>query len=188
VSATQVTLRCRRAAKTAGLEKRLSAHTVWTRERVFATKAKADRPIGRADEVRKPFRFAANAPAGSMVVRLECGSRFFNPAFLKTWARRSDLGACWDVGLDVIEPCSFPLDDKSLKRAALDYGPLTHMIRHDSWERSSPRRNVARAPAAVHHQGAAPFHKFDFQAGDTLLFGNESREAPPEVPTRPARA
>jgi tRNA (cytidine/uridine-2'-O-)-methyltransferase len=30
-------------------------------------------------------------------------------------------------------------------------------------------------------KASAPFHKFDFQAGDTLLFGNESRGAPPEV-------
>lgn len=32
------------------------------------------------------------------------------------------LSACLAVGLDVIEPCAFPLSDKSMRRAALDYG------------------------------------------------------------------
>ena len=32
------------------------------------------------------------------------------------------LGACLGIALDVIEPCGFPLSDRTLKRAALDYG------------------------------------------------------------------
>ncbi|WP_163566411.1 tRNA (cytidine(34)-2'-O)-methyltransferase, partial [Klebsiella pneumoniae] len=31
------------------------------------------------------------------------------------------LAACLAVPLDVIEPCAFPLSDKSVRRAAMDY-------------------------------------------------------------------
>ena len=92
------------------------------------------------------------------------------------------MAACLGAGLDVIEPCSFPLDDKSLKRAALDYGSLAHMVRHRSWEAflAAPEREQGRLLLFT-TQAAAPFHQFTFRAGDTLLFGNESRGAPPEV-------
>lgn len=92
------------------------------------------------------------------------------------------MAACFGVGLDVIEPCSFPLDDKSLKRAALDYGPLAHMKRHDSWQAflAAPERAEGRLLLFT-TRGATPFHRFTFEAGDTLLFGNESRGAPDEV-------
>ncbi len=31
------------------------------------------------------------------------------------------LSACLKVPLDVIEPCGFPVDDKRIRRAAMDY-------------------------------------------------------------------
>lgn len=106
----------------------------------------------------------------------------FQPGIPQNVGAAIRLGACLGVGLDVIEPCSFPLDDKSLKRAALDYGPLTHMTRHASWEAFlvAPERREGRLLLFT-TKATAPFHKFEFQAGDTLLFGNESRGAPPEV-------
>ncbi len=33
------------------------------------------------------------------------------------------LSACFGVPLDVIRPTGFTLDDRAMKRAALDYGP-----------------------------------------------------------------
>uniref|UniRef100_B0T8D2 tRNA (cytidine(34)-2'-O)-methyltransferase n=1 Tax=Caulobacter sp. (strain K31) TaxID=366602 RepID=B0T8D2_CAUSK len=106
----------------------------------------------------------------------------FQPGIPQNVGAAIRLGACLGVGLDVIEPCSFPLNDKSLKRAALDYGPLTHMILHASWAAflAAPQRREGRLLLFT-TKATTPFHKFDFQAGDTLLFGNESRGAPPEV-------
>lgn len=106
----------------------------------------------------------------------------FQPGIPQNVGAAIRLSACLDVGLDVIEPCSFPLDDKSLKRAALDYGPLAHLTRHDSWG------TFLKAPERAHGRlvlfttrGEQSFHDFAFQPGDTLLFGNESRGAPEEV-------
>ncbi len=106
----------------------------------------------------------------------------FQPGIPQNVGAAIRLAACFGVGLDVIEPCSFPLDDKSLKRAALDYGPLAHMKRHDSWQTflAAPERVEGRLLLFT-TRGATPFHEFSFQAGDTLLFGNESRGAPDEV-------
>ncbi|PXA85454.1 rRNA methyltransferase [Caulobacter sp. D4A] len=106
----------------------------------------------------------------------------FQPGIPQNVGAAIRLSACLAVGLDVIEPCSFPLDDKSLKRAALDYGPLTHLTRHDSWESflAAPQRTEGRLVLFT-TRGDRSFHDFAFQPGDTLLFGNESRGAPEEV-------
>lgn len=106
----------------------------------------------------------------------------FQPGIPQNVGAAIRLAACFGVGLDVIEPCSFPLDDKSLKRAALDYGPLAHMKRHVSWEAflDAPERAGGRLLLFT-TRGATPFHQFEFKTGDTLLFGNESRGATEEV-------
>ena len=106
----------------------------------------------------------------------------FQPGIPQNVGAAIRLSACFDVGLDVIEPCCFPLDDKSLKRAALDYGPLAHLRRHDSWEAflAAPERSLGRLLLFT-TRGATPFYRFSFEPGDTLLFGNESRGAPDEV-------
>ncbi len=106
----------------------------------------------------------------------------FQPGIPQNVGAAIRLSACFGVGLDIIEPCSFSLDDKSLKRAALDYGPLTHMMRHASWEAfmAAPERQTGRLLLFT-TQATAPFHRFAFQSGDTLLFGNESLGAPQTV-------
>jgi tRNA (cytidine/uridine-2'-O-)-methyltransferase len=43
------------------------------------------------------------------------------------------LSAGLGVPLDVIEPCGFPVDDKRIRRAAMDYYDLATLVRHASW-------------------------------------------------------
>ena len=95
------------------------------------------------------------------------------------------LCACLGVGLEVIEPCGFPLSDKSLKRAALDYGPQAELERHDSWDDflQTPRRAEGRLVLFT-TKAAARLHDFRFAPGDTLLFGRESAGAPDAVHAR----
>jgi tRNA (cytidine/uridine-2'-O-)-methyltransferase len=92
------------------------------------------------------------------------------------------LCACLGVKLEVIEPCAFPLSDKSLKRAALDYGPEAEVQRFESWTRfHEATRSQGRRLVLFTTRAAAPYHSFAFSAADTLLFGRESAGAPPEV-------
>ena len=91
------------------------------------------------------------------------------------------LSACLDVALDVIEPCAFPLDDKSMKRAALDYGPLSHRTRHASWSHFLAARPPGARLVLLTTRGETRFPDVVFEPDDVLLMGSESAGAPPHV-------
>ena len=90
------------------------------------------------------------------------------------------LAACLGAALDVIEPCAFPLSDKGLRRAAMDYAAETRL--HACWSAflAAPERTQGRLVLFT-TRAATPLHAFGFAAGDTLLFGRESAGAPEEV-------
>jgi tRNA (cytidine/uridine-2'-O-)-methyltransferase len=92
------------------------------------------------------------------------------------------LSACLGVILEIIEPCGFPLSDRAVRRAAMDYGDLARVERRASWTDflAAPARDEGRLVLFT-TQGARPFTDFAFQPGDTLLFGRESAGAPTEV-------
>jgi tRNA (cytidine/uridine-2'-O-)-methyltransferase len=106
----------------------------------------------------------------------------FQPDIPQNMGAAVRLCACLEVPLDVIEPCGFPLSDKRLQRAALDYAPRAEIVLHPSWEAflAAPARDLGRLILFT-TRGAAPLHAFDFWPGDTLLFGRESEGAPEAV-------
>lgn len=94
------------------------------------------------------------------------------------------LGACLGVPVDVIEPCGFLLDDRRLRRVAMDYGTQTDVVRHASWQRYCEARRAAAEPGrlVLLTTGAAmPYAAFAFRASDTLLLGRESAGVPEPV-------
>ena len=78
--------------------------------------------------------------------------------------------------MHVIEPVAFRFDDRAMKRAALDYGPLGHMIRHADWATFQRDRGPGRLVLFT-TKGATPLDEFVFQPDDTLMFGSESTGA-----------
>jgi tRNA (cytidine/uridine-2'-O-)-methyltransferase len=90
------------------------------------------------------------------------------------------LTACLGAGLDVIEPCGFPLSDRAIKRAAMDYAARAEVARHDSWTAFRAARAGARLVLFT-TRAAEPLHGFAFRADDVLLFGRESAGVPDEV-------
>lgn len=90
------------------------------------------------------------------------------------------LSACFGVELHVIEPVGFDFGDRSLKRAALDYGPLGHMTRHGDWDSFQRDRGPGRLVLFT-TKGATPLTDFVFQPDDVLLFGRETAGVPDEV-------
>ena len=104
----------------------------------------------------------------------------FQPDIPQNLGAAIRLGACLGAPLDVIEPCGFALSDRSLKRAALDYGPLAQVNRHASWAAFLAARPAGRLVLFT-TGGAVPLHEFSFRADDVLLFGRESAGAPDEV-------
>jgi tRNA (cytidine/uridine-2'-O-)-methyltransferase len=87
------------------------------------------------------------------------------------------LSACFGVELHVIEPTGFRFDDRAMKRAALDYGPLSHMVRHPDWDAFQAARGPGRLVLFT-TRGAQRLDGFSFRDDDILLFGRESAGAP----------
>lgn len=89
------------------------------------------------------------------------------------------LGGCLGVGVDIIEPCGFFLDDRRLRRAGLDYLAIASLERHRDWQAfraARPQRLVLLTTRAQRsHLEVA------FRPDDLLLLGRESAGVPDEV-------
>lgn len=90
------------------------------------------------------------------------------------------LSAGLGVPLDIVEPCGFPVDDKRIRRAAMDYYDLARIVRHASWEAFCRDRAPGRL-VLLTTRGARTFPDVAFQPTDTLLLGRESAGVPDEV-------
>ncbi len=89
--------------------------------------------------------------------------------------------------LHLIGRLGFRLDDKSLKRAGLDYWHAVDVVRHTTFEEfeqqwcassdpeEQPRLWLVETPADV------PYTRAAFRDGDCLLFGAESKGLPTSV-------
>ena len=101
----------------------------------------------------------------------------FQPAIPQNVGACIRLSACFGVELHIIEPAGFRFDDRAMKRAALDYGPLSHMTRHADWQTFQAERGSGRL-CLFTTRGATALTDFVFRPDDTLLFGSESSGAP----------
>ncbi|PZV39102.1 tRNA (cytidine(34)-2'-O)-methyltransferase [Mesorhizobium kowhaii] len=92
------------------------------------------------------------------------------------------FAACLGLGVDIIEPAGFPLSDRALKRAGMDYLEMADLTRHvdwhafEDWRKAGTRRLVLLSTKA-----AVPYTSFTFASGDILLFGRESAGVPDPV-------
>ncbi len=89
------------------------------------------------------------------------------------------LAACYDVGVDIIEPTGFIWSDVRFRRTAMDYADHVTMRRHVSWVdflASEPARLVLLTT-----KGDCALQDFAFDCADVLLFGQESAGVPADV-------
>jgi tRNA (cytidine/uridine-2'-O-)-methyltransferase len=103
----------------------------------------------------------------------------FQPDIPQNLGAALRLGACLGVPIDVIEPCGFPLSDRAVRRAAMDYGEKAEVVRHASW--ADFRRRPGGRMLLFTTRGAQVFHDFEYRPDDILLFGRESAGVPDEV-------
>lgn len=87
--------------------------------------------------------------------------------------------ACFGCTIHIIEPCGFPLDDRKLRRAGMDYIDFVTYIRHNSWQdfyewtQANHKRLVlltTKTPTS--------YTDFKFELNDILLAGRESAGVP----------
>ena len=93
------------------------------------------------------------------------------------------LGACLGVGVDLIEPLGFILDDRRLRRAHMDYLEHVQIDRHSSWKRFLEAKPPGRL-VLLTKAGDLRYTEFRFAPDDILLLGRESVGAPEEVQRR----
>lgn len=103
----------------------------------------------------------------------------FQPDIPQNLGAALRLGACLGVPVDVIEPCGFPLSDRAVRRAAMDYGEKAEVVRHPGWADFLANRRGRLVLFTT--RAAEPFHAFAYRADDILLFGRESAGVPDEV-------
>jgi tRNA (cytidine/uridine-2'-O-)-methyltransferase len=103
------------------------------------------------------------------------------------------LCAATGARLHLIGRLGFRLDDRSLKRAGLDYWDAVDVVRHVTFEEfettlfPSPPTPLPETGARgaklwlVETPGERPYTQARFAGGDCLLFGGESKGLPPGV-------
>lgn len=89
---------------------------------------------------------------------------------------------CANTGfqLHLIEPLGFAWDDKRLRRAGLDYHEFTTIQKHEGYEAFLRAEQPARL-FALTTKGTPAHSAVNYQVGDYLLFGPESRGLPAEI-------
>jgi tRNA (cytidine/uridine-2'-O-)-methyltransferase len=94
---------------------------------------------------------------------------------------------CANTGmqLHLIRPLGFIMDDKRLVRAGLDYHEWARVALHDDFgtflETAKPTRVFAMTT-----KGDRGHHEVDWQAGDAILMGPETRGLPEDIRHHPA--
>ena len=92
------------------------------------------------------------------------------------------FAACMGVDVDIIEPAGFRLDDKTLKRAGMDYLELASLTRHTSFEAFEIWRAAQQLRLVlISTKATATYTDFSYREDDILLFGRESAGVPQTV-------
>lgn len=87
------------------------------------------------------------------------------------------LAANTGFPLHLVKPLGFELDDKRLRRAGLDYHEYSRIQVHENWDSLLKATQASRLWALTTKGERAPFD-VQFEAGDLLIFGPETRGLP----------
>ena len=88
--------------------------------------------------------------------------------------------ACLGAKLEIIEPCSFLLSDKRLKRVVMDYMDEKDIKFHQSTDHFFKSKENQRI-ILMTTKASISYTKFKFDKDDTILFGRESAGVPENV-------
>ncbi len=92
------------------------------------------------------------------------------------------LCACLGATCHIIEPCGFILDDKRMKRVAMDYADKANVQRHSSWERFYEfARAENKRIVLLSTKASQSYYDYAYTHHDILLMGRESAGVPEPV-------
>ncbi len=89
---------------------------------------------------------------------------------------------CANTGteLHLVEPLGFRWEDRSLKRAGLDYHEFARVFRHADWE-TCKAALAGRRLFAITTKGGSRYDSVGFASDDVFIFGRETSGLPAEV-------
>jgi len=82
--------------------------------------------------------------------------------------------------LHIIKPMGFEFDDKRLRRAGLDYHEWAEVKFYDNYDECRSNSGIKRI-FALTTKATQNYCEINFQSGDGLMFGPESRGLPAEI-------
>ncbi len=90
------------------------------------------------------------------------------------------LSANMGIGLHLIKPFGFEMDDKKLRRAGLDYKELAQIFEYENFQ---DYLNIAKPKRifAVSSKVNKNYSEVEYQKNDSFLFGPETRGLPTEI-------
>lgn len=85
--------------------------------------------------------------------------------------------ACLNMGLDIIEPCGFPFNDKKIRRSSMDYYDFVNMNKFNSFDEFRDYNKNSRI-VLLTTKSSLSCYDFEFKNDDILLAGRESAGVP----------
>ena len=104
----------------------------------------------------------------------------YNPQIPPNTGNIIRLSANTGINLHLIRPLGFHINEKSYRRAALDYGEMSNLIIHDDFD-NCMKEIKSKNIYAVTKFGKKNFAEVNYKKGDTFVFGSETAGLPKEI-------
>jgi len=101
----------------------------------------------------------------------------YQPEIPQNTAAIIRLCSCLNTTLEIIEPCGFQIEDKRIKRIAMDYLDIKKISRFESFDHFIKNKKKSRI-ILMTTKSKKIYHQFNFKPNDTILLGRESTGVP----------
>ncbi|RMH60229.1 MAG: tRNA (cytidine(34)-2'-O)-methyltransferase [Zetaproteobacteria bacterium] len=91
------------------------------------------------------------------------------------------LCACTGCQLHLIHPLGFTINDRTLRRAGLDYWQYLKVSEYADWPAFRQRVPASARMYGFTTRGVRTLWQCSFRVGDVLVFGPETRGLPPSI-------
>ncbi len=105
----------------------------------------------------------------------------FEPQIPPNTGNIARTSAAFRVPLTLIEPLGFKVDDRSVRRAGLDYWPHVQLSIASNFAEFQAELRPNQRLIGCSRRGGSSLSSFTFQRGDVLLFGREDTGLPKPV-------
>lgn len=119
---------------------------------------------------------------GSKIHKNKISIALYQPDIPQNTGSIMRLAACFGFTLHIIEPAGFFIDDKRLKRVAMDYVAYLELVRHESWNKFySWSRTQSKRILLATTKASQSYLDVEYQPNDVIIFGRESSGVPDKV-------